>query len=303
MKKTVSYCLRLFLIAAVLILAFPQKSYAKKKTIDVIVFAGQSNMMGHGNAAQATSVSGKAAKAYLPVTAAGKISAFYEPFGQLENDKYFNSIFGKENYATGSLVSSFIKNYYKQTKTPVLAVPAAMMGSGSQSWASNRYKGVISRVNAAEKTAKKAGYSIGHVYMVWMQGESDALAMQRNADGSCDNNMSGKQHIKNVKKMLSKVQKKTNITKCFVIVIPSYYGADTDPYGTKWSIYYKKIQQAQVTLCDENDDFIMAYAKTPSLGREYFHADNMHLMQPGLNKIGLAAGKTVGKYAKKHKNS
>ena len=94
MKKYGAYCLRLFLIAALLVLFFPQDSYAKKKTIDVIVFAGQSNMMGHGNAAEATNVSSKAAKAYLPVTAAGKISAFYEPFGQLENDKYFNSVFG-----------------------------------------------------------------------------------------------------------------------------------------------------------------------------------------------------------------
>ena len=184
----------------------------------------------------------------------------------------------------------------------MLAVPAAMMGTGSSSWATSRYKGIVNRTNAAKKAAKKAGYTVDNTYLVWLQGESDALAMQRNPDGSCDSNMSEKTHIKNVKKMYDNVAKKTDVSACFVIVIPSYYGPETDPYGVKWSTYYKKIQTAQIKLCKTYDeDFFMAYKKTPSLPASYFHSDHMHLTQAGLNKVGAAAGKAAGTYTKSNR--
>ena len=286
------------LVALVLGLLLPMPAMAKnKKTIDILVFAGQSNMMGHGNAASAPAVAKKTVYAYLPVSSPGKISKFSEPFGKNENDKYINNVMGEENLATGSMVAAFAKAYNKTTKTPVLAVPCAMQGTGSYKWNETLYQAIISRTVSAKKAAKKAGYSVGRVYLVWMQGESDALAMQRNEDGTCDSTMSPEEHIKNVRSMFKKVKKKTGLSKCFVIRIPSFYGSQKDPYGEKWSNYYKLIQNAQITLCADYDDFVMAYSNTPKLGKKYLQADGMHLTQSALNKVGKAAGTATGKFA------
>ncbi|MBO4337538.1 MAG: hypothetical protein J5842_05655, partial [Lachnospiraceae bacterium] len=152
------YIRGIVITALIFVLIFPVQTYAKGRKIDIIVFAGQSNMMGHGNAKTATKIKKKTGYSYLPVTAPEEISAFKEPFGRNENDDYFNNIMNGENYSTGSLVSSFIKSYNAKTNTRVLAVPAAMMGTGSYSWAEYRYKGIISRVNEAKEAAEDAGY-------------------------------------------------------------------------------------------------------------------------------------------------
>ena len=296
-KSRRSHFLGLLVLISAIILVIPVRTYAKSRTLDIIVFAGQSNMMGHGTASQTPAVKKGTAYSYLPVSAPGKLSAFSEPFGRNENDLYFNNIMGTENYATGSLSAAFIKSYYAKTGTPVLAVPAAMMGTGSHSWAYDRYRGVIARIKSAKKAAEKKGYEVGHTYMVWLQGESDALAMQRNADGSCDSGMKESVYIRNIRKMYSRIEAKTDLSVCFVIVIPSYYGGQTDPYGTAWSSYYKRIQKAQIKLCSDFDEFEMIYEKTPTLPVSYIQSDGMHITQSGLNKIGTAAGRKAGAYA------
>ncbi len=292
-----------FLTALVLFLAVSMLSSTnvlakKKKVIDVLVFAGQSNMMGHGDASAAPKVKKKVGVSYLPISKPKKISDLTEPFGRDENDQYVSNVYDGENYATGSMVSAFAKAYNKESGRTVLAVPCAMPGTGSYIWAEQKHKAISQRTTKAIKVAKKAGYKIGHVYLVWMQGESDALAMQRNEDGTCDSDMSADMHIKNVRTMYRKAKKKAGFEKCFIIKIPSYYGDTKDPYGEKWSHYFKVIQDAQDTLCEDYDDFVMAYSKTPKLGKASMQSDGMHMTQAALNKVGKGAGKFAGKYSR-----
>ena len=279
----------------------PLQVWAKKKKIDIIVFAGQSNMMGHGMAEEAPQLREKAGFAYNPVTGKGRLSDLAEPFAQGENDGYFSNIYGGDIFATGSMVTSFVNAYYAKTKTPVLAVPASMLGTGSQLWADKIHIGVVKRTWAAKSAAKKAGYSVSHVYMVFLQGESDATAMQRNEDGTCESGMTEEVYIRNIKKMFKKVKKKAKVSKCMVIQIPSYLGENKDPYGTSWNQYFRKIQKAQKSLCKNNNDFVMICTKAPSLKESYFREDMIHLNQNGLNLIGTIAGRNAGKYAKKDK--
>ena len=163
--------------------------------VDIIVFAGQSNMTGVGNTALAPKLRDHAGYAYNYVTAKNKFSDLEEPFGRGQDDENLQNY----DYARGSMVTAFVNAYYQKTKTPVIAVPASAVGTGSVSWADFRYKSVVTRVNAAKKLAQKKGLAVRHTYLVWMQGENDAFA-----------GMSAKAHTSNLKSMYQKIKKRDN---------------------------------------------------------------------------------------------
>ena len=250
-----------------------------RSTVDVIVFCGQSNMTGVGSAAGAPKLTQGAGYAFNYVTNRNNFPVLKEPFGYGQDDSYF----ANGDYCKGSMVTAFANAYYKQTNTPIIAVPASCVGTGSVSWVDTRYKGVIKRVNAAVNLAKKKGLAVGHVYMVWMQGENDAFA-----------DMKASKHTKNLTGMLKKIMHKTPVEKCMIISIANYT-KDAD-IAKK----FKRIQKAQKTLCNSNDNFIMISTKATTLSESSFREDGIHILQDGLNKIGTEAGRKAGKYAKTH---
>lgn len=247
--------------------------------VDVIVFCGQSNMTGVGSRASAPPLTQGAGYAFNYITDRKNFSPIKEPFGYKQNDDYF----ANGDYCRGSMVTAFANAYYKQTNTPIIAVPASCVGSGSVSWVDFRYKGVIQRVNAAVKLAEKKGLTIGHVYMVWMQGENDAFA-----------DMSASRHKKNLTGMVKKIMRKTPVEKCMVISIANY---TKDPKIAK---NFKRIQKAQKSLCNTNDNFILISTKATTLSEGSFREDGIHILQGGLNKIGTEAGRKAGRYAKSY---
>ncbi len=250
-----------------------------RSTIDIFVFCGQSNMTGVGNAASAPKLKQGAGYAFNYITDRKNLTTIKEPFGYGQDDSYF----ANGDYCRGSMVTAFANAYYKQTNTPIIAVPASCVGSGSVSWKDTRYKGVIQRVNAAVKLAKKKGLTIGHVYMVWMQGENDAFA-----------DMTASMHKKNLTDMVKKIMRKTPVEKCMVISIANYT-LDADIAKN-----FKRIQKAQKSLCNSNKNFIMISTKATTLSASNFREDGIHILQGGLNKIGTDAGRKAGAYAKAH---
>lgn len=266
-----------------------------KSTVDVIVFAGQSNMTGNGDAASAPRLTDGAGYAYHPVTQKKSLTPLEEPFGRGEDDSYFQNA----DYARGSMVTAFVNSYYRQTKTPVIAVPAASVGTGSVSWVENRYRGVIQRTNAAVKLAKKQGLTVRHIFIVWMQGENDAFAQ-----------MSGEMHRRNLSSFYEKVSKKTDANAFMIISIPSYYNGSVQRFpslamevdkGFDIGKQYRVIQNAQRQLCKKKQDFYLISTKASSLGPSYLRSDGIHLTQGALNIVGKDAGMNAGKIAKQMK--
>ena len=178
------------------------------------------------------------------------------------------------------MVTAFVNAYYQKTKTPVIAVPASAVGTGSVSWADFRYKSVVTRVNAAKKLAQKKGLTVRHMYLIWMQGENDAFA-----------GMSAKQHTSNLKSMYQKIKKKTKMEQCFIIGLPKYYNDPEIANG------YTRIRNAQTRLCKSSSSFTMGSAKAATLSAAYLQGDGLHLTQKALNLIGTDAGRNVGNYA------
>nr|MBQ8253072.1 Ig-like domain-containing protein [Lachnospiraceae bacterium] len=252
-----------------------------QKTVDIIVFAGQSNMTGVGNAFSAPKLTHGAGYAYNYVTARKKFTVLKEPFGFGQDDSYFYN----GDYCRGSMVTAFVNAYYQQTKTPVIAVPASCVGSGSVSWKDTRYKGVTKRLNAAVKLVKKKKMKVGHVYLVWMQGENDAFA-----------DMSASMHKENLQSMYKKIKKKTPVEQCLIISIANY----TKPNDFDLTKKFKRIQNAQKALCKSSNDFTLISTKATKLSDAYFQEDGLHIIQQGLNTIGKSAGRAAGKYANSH---
>lgn len=250
-----------------------------RKTVDIIVFCGQSNMTGVGNYYEAPKLTQGAGYAFNYVTNKNNFPVLKEPFGYGQDDSYFMN----GDYCKGSMITAFANAYYKQTDTPIIAVPASCVGTGSVSWKDSRYKGVIKRVNAAVKLAKKKKLDVGHVYMVWMQGENDAFA-----------DMSAEMHTENLTDMVSKIQKKTPVEVCMIVGIANYNG------DAAISKNFTRIQNAQKALCKSNDNFVLISTKASKLSSGYFREDGIHIIQSGLNQIGTHAGKNAGKYAISH---
>lgn len=249
--------------------------------VDLIVFAGQSNMCGSGgNAAQAPKPSYGTAYEFDITTSSKKTILMKEPFGEGTNRS--NGLSMNGNYSTnGTLVSAFCINYYKQTKTPVVGISCAWGGSATNTWLN---RGLVSKtqdaVKQAKKQLKKKKVKVRHIYMVWYQGESDA-----------SQGISSNTYISRMKKIYKRM-KNTGVEKVFVIKI----GHDTGRQYLNGSI-----MEAQDKLCKNNKNFIMVSKSAPGLlNYSYaFYSDTIHLNQSGLNKIGYEAGKAAGKYVKK----
>ena len=254
-----------------------------KQEVDLIVFAGQSNMCGSGgNAAQAPKPKAGTAYEFDITTDSYRTILMKEPFGEGTNRK--NGLESTGIYSTkGTLVSAFCINYYKQTKTPVVGVSCAWGGSSTNTWLN---RGLVTKtqksVKVAKKYLKKQKVKVRHIYMVWYQGESDAMQW-----------VSEKTYISRMKKIYKKM-KTVGVERVFVIRIGHDMTSPEKDYT---------IMKAQEKLCSSNKNFILVSKKAAKYRNSYprYYSDTIHLNQKALNQVGYEAGKAAGKYVKKLK--
>ena len=252
-----------------------------RDTVDLIVFAGQSNMCGAGGDYTQAPLP-KAGTAYefnIATSDDQKIVTMREPFGNGTNRAFM--VNGKYMVGNGTLCSCFAIAYYKKTGVPVVGVPAGWGGTTSNTWLSSGIlEETLTRLTKAKKYLIKNKCKVRHIYVVWYQGESDG-----------QKGYSGDQFTANMKKIWKKFKKK-GCEKMFMIRIAQ----DLNAIG-KWN----EIAAAQTSLCKKNKDFILASTVADNMHQSpgQWYADSVHLNQKGLNKVGTAAGKCAGKYAKK----
>ncbi|MCR5281822.1 MAG: sialate O-acetylesterase [Lachnospiraceae bacterium] len=254
-----------------------------RDTVDLVIFAGQSNMAGAGgNYTMApTPDAGTAYEFNIATSDEQKIIMMKEPFGNGTNRAYMLN--GRYMSGNGTLCSAFSVAYYKKTKVPVVGVPCAWGGTTSSTWlTSGILEASISRMKQAKSYLRKHKCKVRHIYVVWYQGESDG-----------QKGYSPDTYVANTKKIWSKF-KKAGCEKMFMIRIAQMIGCPgmMDP-----------IANAQSKLCKENKAFIMASTEGYNMHEDpgKWYSDIIHINQSGLNKIGTAAGNVAGKYAKKSK--
>lgn len=248
--------------------------------VDLIVFAGQSNMCGSGgNASQAPTPAMGTAYEFDITTDSNRTILMKEPFGEGTNRA--NGLESTGRYSTnGTLVSAFCINYYKQTKVPVVGVSCAWGGTSTNTWLN---RGLVTKtqknLKLAKKQLKKNKIKIRHIYMVWYQGESDAMQ-----------GVSESTYISRMKKIYKKM-KSVGVERVFVIRIGHNLAMPNANYS---------IMKAQDKLCAKNKNFVLVSKKASKYVDQSHYADTIHLNQKSLNTVGYEAGKAAGKYVKKN---
>lgn len=243
-------------------------------TVDLIIFAGQSNMSGNGgNAALAPVVPVGHGYEYRPATAPNALFPLVEPFGRNERG-YISDV---PEYQNGTLVSAFVSTYYSKTGVPVVAVPATHGGTDSGYWANETTKAdLLSRFIKACTYLEKNNFKVRHKYVVFLQGESDAV------------------------KGVSEFDYKNNLASAFqplfangleqVFIITPGYAID--------GLYsYNEVVAAQLDLCNSSDLFSIGSTLLHKLPPNAYLADAVHYNQTGLNMVGSNAGANVAAFA------
>ncbi len=242
--------------------------------VDLIIFAGQSNMSGNGgNPALAPAVLPGQGYEYRPVAAPGQLTPLVEPFGKFER----GLISDAPEYRRGSLVSAFVSTYYSKTGTPVVAVPAMRGGSDSSFWASAATKAdLLSRYIKTKAYLESNNFTVRRKFLVFMQGETEAVRGVSGVDYKND--------------LIAAFQPlfANGLEQVFII---------TPGYALDGVYSYDDVVNAQTDLCNSNDLFTLGSSVLHSPGMNSYLADAVHYGQAGLNLAGSSAGAVAAAYA------
>lgn len=253
--------------------------YYTLKEADLILFMGQSNMSGAGgDAKEAPELIKGAGYEYRAITQPEELCVLSEPFGENEH---------KEGYLDdrelltrgGSLVTAFVNAYYEETKERVVAVSASRGSARISSFNNYLVEDVIERLENAKRVMTQEKVNIRHIYMVWLQGETDAYL-----------GTSKEEYIGGMQKLLHTLQP-YGVEKCFVIQIGNgmYDGVAFDT---------ATMQGIQEELCETDENFVLISTRAKTLSEPPYMEDGIHFTQQGLNLLGDDAGRTMGNYVK-----
>ena len=248
------------------------------KKVDLIVFAGQSNMSGWGgDASAAPALTEGAGAEYRAVSDPSKLVTITEPFGIYENTEIMNDLYLKR----GSLVTAFVNEWYKETGTPVVAVSASKGGTPSTYWASEAVcNEVIERFKGAKNWLQENGYEVNNQFLVFLQGENDILEKVPDEQYLTDiNAFSGRMFISGIDKFL-------------MIRIGGEKG---DHYA------YQRIVDLQTELCRTDPRFVLVSTLLSGVGDDHM-IDKYHYDQAALNLLGADAARNGAYFAKTRKD-
>ncbi len=249
------------------------------KEADLILFMGQSNMSGAGgNAAEAPELIKGAGYEYRAITQPAELCVLTEPFGKKEHKEGF--LDDRELILRGgSLVTSFVNAYYKETRERVIAVSASRGSAQISSFNNYLAEDVIERLEGAKETMDAQQVKIRHIYMVWLQGETDAYVETE-----------PEEYIEGMQELFATL-KPYGMEKCFVIQIGNATMAGE-------FVDTSKIQKTQEKLCEVDDNFVLVSTLPKTISESPYMEDGIHFTQTGLNLIGEDAGKNAGIYVK-----
>jgi len=258
------------------------------KKVDLAIFMGQSNMAGRGEWADAIPCPVGHGYEFRSVTEPNKLFNVTGPFGKLENNDAVNDNSGVgEDRRSGDMVSALMESYYAQTGVPIVGVQCSRGGTNLGYWNGATVKSEAqSRLTAAKTYLEENGYTVNHIFMVWVQGEADG-----------DKLHSGSQSVDGYKSSTLAVfdyMKEAGVTDMFIVQTGHYNGDDTDGTHDK---AYVQIHDAQGALAKETEN---VYAVGSLLEYQASMKDAYHFHQNAYNEVGTAAGAAIAEAYKRY---
>lgn len=250
------------------------------KTVDLCLFAGQSNMAGRGEYDEAVKCQAGHGYEYHSVTEPGVLSTVSEPFGKYENNDNVNDNSGSgADRRSGDMVSAFMESYYSVSGVPIVGVQCSRGGTESSWWNNSaRMTEAAARYNEAKEYLEANGYTIGKKFMVWCQGCTDA-----------DNNRSIETYKSNTKSIFNTLKSSTGLTDMFMVRIGHCKTSGAAAIDEIKDPRYKAINLAQKALADEEEN-ITAVASLYTDEYAALMRDQYHYHQQAYNSVGTIAG-------------
>lgn len=183
-------------------------------------------------------------------------------------------VLGSACYNHTNLVPEFCRAYIRENSREVVAVHAAKGNTEISYWlpGSMGYEALVKKSKAAvEKVCSE------HIYFVWLQGESDAIAGKSIA-----------YYKECLAKLCNALKKDVGIEKFGIIRVGRFTNDERDD----------RIILAQSETCRENEDFLMLTEIATELNEnpEYMNPFvKGHFSAKGLEMLGREAGKTLGR--------
>lgn len=242
--------------------------------VDLIFFMGQSNMSGcGGDAALAPLVPEKNGYEYRSVSDPTRLYPITEPFGINENR--IGGLFEYPNGKKGSIVSAFVNEYHDLTKRKVVAVSVSKGETSiSDFLAADIMADVEQRFSYSKSYLSNNGYEIGHIYVVWLQGESDSL------EGT------NPEVYKTKLDDFFRPMFIEGLEKVFIITPGRTYD---------YKNIYRDIVNAQQQVCKESGYYALATTILGGVSTEYM-VDMYHYNQHVLNLVGIESAKSLAYY-------
>lgn len=241
------------------------------ETVDLILFMGQSNMAGRGNAELAPKVPKGHGYEFRAISDPQKLHDAGEPFGAAEN----NPDGVKEGLKSGSLVSAFMNAYYEETGIPIVGVSCSKGGSRIREWQPGGayLNDGLMRYHRAKGWLTDNGYRIRHCFLAWCQGESDG-----------DDKTPEDSYRSQFLRMYGELRK-YGVEQCFLIRIGHY--RDDDRYDYMIELQTKMGEQIPGVVPVSG-----LFAELRSQMKDVFHYN-----QEAYNRTGEEAGRNAGRYA------
>lgn len=255
----------------------------KTDKFDLVVFAGQSNMSGRGDAAIAIKCNQNAGFEYKAISSPDRLVPVSEPFGLGEDRKggIYDIKPNGSSKRTGSMVSALIDAYFRQCGRKIIGVCASIGGTSTDQWKKIYIKDAVLRLDAARSFLNNNHFPIGNIFVVWSQGETDG-----------DKNVRAEEYIKNLKEIFNEF-KMHGADKCFVIQTGHYNYIGYPLGGIKHDKKYEVIREAQNTICTNDKDFVMIASFEPYITQM---KDQFHYDQNAYNAVGETAGKAIADF-------
>ena len=177
---------------------------------------------------------------------------------------------GGSTYGNSTLVAEFCRVYTKNTNRNIIAVGAAK-GAETIEYFSRGGKGydiIVKKTNAAKRHASDFS---GRVYLIWLQGESDAIESK-----------SAETYHAQIKTMAEELKEDIGLTRFCVIRVGRFTNDERD----------LQIIEAQDRICKTDPFFLMLTDEATEMNKipEYMNPFAAgHFSAAGLHKLGSDA--------------